>query len=101
MCPAMKKLAILGGLFFLACTVEAPSPAFEKARELSPDDPAFANRLALALALDGQLDRSEAEYREALALDPMVGELPDNVFRVLRTMGREDLSTGLRQRLAQ
>jgi quinoprotein glucose dehydrogenase len=29
----MNKLAILGGLFTLACTAEAPSPAFEKARE--------------------------------------------------------------------
>jgi len=65
--------------------------SFENALRGRPDDPALSNRLALALALDGRPDRAEETYRRALALDPGVADLPDNLFRVLRNMGRTDL----------
>ena len=36
---------------------------------------------------------------EPLPLDPRVAELPDNMFRVLGRMGRDDLVTQLRVQL--
>ncbi len=75
--------------------------SFETALRVRSEDPELTNRLALALALDGQLDRSAAMYGRALSLDPMVTEMPDNVMRVLNRMNRIDLVTELQQRLGE
>jgi tetratricopeptide (TPR) repeat protein len=93
---------ILGRLGIAQLGAGMTGPAvktFSTALRVLPDDPVFTNRLALALALDGQLDRSAAAYGRALALDPQVTDLPDNVFRVLQRMGRGDLVVALQQRL--
>jgi Flp pilus assembly protein TadD len=59
----------------------------------------LTNRLALALALDGQVERAASTYARAIALDPGVADLPDNLFRVLGNMGRDALAREIRVRL--
>lgn len=70
--------------------------SFSSALRGRPDDPALGNRLALALALDGQVDRAAATYARAVALDPGVKDLPDNLYRVLGSMGRSELANRIR-----
>ena len=70
--------------------------SFKTALGARPNDPVLTNRLALALALDGQVERAAETYARALTLDPAVGDLPDNLFRVLGNMGRTDLASEIR-----
>ncbi len=44
--------------------------AFQKAIALKPDDPAYHNNYALALARDKKFDEAQAELNKAAALDP-------------------------------
>jgi len=99
---APGNLEILGRLGVAQLATGRTSDAvqtFETAAEVAPNDAAALNRLALALALDGQADRAAESYDRALELDAGVVDLPDNLFRVLGTMGRTELAAEIRQRM--
>ncbi|MEE4273962.1 MAG: tetratricopeptide repeat protein [Thermoanaerobaculales bacterium] len=101
---APGNLEILGRLGVAQLATEKTADAvrtFETAADTAPDDGAVLNRLALALALDGQAGRAAQSYRRALELDAGVVDLPDNLFRVLGTMGRTDLANEIRQRMGE
>lgn len=64
----------------------------EHALKLKPKDPGLTANLALALLIDGQLDRAEHEVRESLAIDP-----EDSVTQELETT-ISDIKNGKRSR---
>lgn len=74
--------------------------SFENVVVARPEDAADQNRLALALALDGQLDRAARAYARAFALDSSIAERPDDLFRVLARMGRTGLADEVRRRIS-
>ena len=95
---------ILGRLGIAQLSAGRIGPAvatFESALSVKPEDAALTNRLALALALDGQTDRAATTYARALALDPGVADYPDNLYRVLNNMGRDDLVRQIRVRMGE
>jgi tetratricopeptide (TPR) repeat protein len=74
---------------------------FESALAVRGDDAALMNRLALALALDGQTDRAASIYARATDLDPGVADFPDNLYRVLSNMGKIELANTIRARVGE
>jgi tetratricopeptide (TPR) repeat protein len=89
-------LGRLGIAQLSAGRIGAAVSTFESALSVKPDDAALTNRLALALALDGKTDRAASSYARAMELDPGVTDFPDNLYRVLDRMGRDDLVRQIR-----
>lgn len=94
-------LSRLGIAQLAAGQTGAAIASFDTAARIRPSDGALQNKLALALAFDGQLDRAAQTYRRALELDASVKETPGDLFRVLGSMGRDDLAGEIRERMGE
>lgn len=63
---------------------------WNRALECTRDNFLARNNLAIALALNGQMDEAIGQYREALQINPGNFEIHSNLGSALRTQGRLD-----------
>jgi Flp pilus assembly protein TadD len=77
---------------------EAALPQWQKAVQLSPDEPLAHNNLGVALAEKGRAEEAIRHYRKALELDPQYPEAYNNLGEALARSGRYDQALALFER---
>jgi Flp pilus assembly protein TadD len=70
-------------------------PFYERALQVSPDNPSVLNNLAMAMALDGKADKAEAMLRKATAANPSDERVSQNLALVLGLQGKHNEAEGV------
>ena len=82
------------GVILAATNLPAAIEQFTASLELNPDNADAHANLAQAMAMQGKLDRAEAEFRQALALKPLDAQIHRNFAATLGRLGKQREAAG-------
>jgi cellulose synthase operon protein C len=91
---APDDAAMLNNLAWVQATMKKPGAVLtaERANKASPNDPAYLDTLAYALAADGKLDRAIDVQKQAIAIAPSAPVLRLNLARLYVQAGNKEMA---------
>jgi len=88
--PDWKIVSARGTVYAKQNQYSQAVPLFERALQLSPDQPSVMSNLALAYAMEGNVEKAEPLLRKAAALDGGDPRVNQNLALVLGLQGKYD-----------
>jgi Flp pilus assembly protein TadD len=88
--PDWRVVSARGAAFAKEGNYNDAIPFFQRALELSPDQPSVMNNLALAYAMNGEPGKGESMLRQASATDANSPRIRQNLALVLGLQGKYD-----------